>query len=436
MSNALAIAGVTAVLRDLLNDGLINHNVAGVVGSTVSVSVGPPDRVLSNGDSETSQLNLFLYQVTPNSGWRNEALPSRDGSGRNRLTNPPLALDLHYLLSAYSGADLHGEILLGYGAQLLHETPVLSRAAIRTALTPSPDVGTTLPPALRALADCGLAEQVEQIKITPNQLDGEQMSQLWSATQSSYRPSAAYRASVVLIEAVEPSVAALPVLSRGPVDPLSGRDRGVAVQSGLVPALPTLESVQPAGSQTVVQLGQSVTLSGHHLAGSGREVVLRNDRFGIDETIAANAGSADDAIVFTIPPAAAADVPVGIYEVFARLTRPGESDPRVTNSLSLLIAPEISGLPISIPADGAGTASFSLAFTPSLRAGQSVDLLLGQAAVQPEAFTAPVASLDFVIDEAPLGDHLARLRIDGIESPIIDRSATPPVFLNRRIEIT
>ena len=31
--------------------------------------------------------------------------------------------------------------------------------------------------------------------------------------------------------------------------------------------------------------------------------------------------------------------------------------------------------------------------------------------------------------------HLARLRIDGIDSPIIDRTATPPRFLNQRIEI-
>ncbi len=100
MSNALAIAGVTAVLRDLLNDGLINHNVSGVLGSTVTVSVLPPDRVLTAGTSEVSQLNLFLHQITPNTGWRNEGLPSRDGAGRQRLSNPPLALDLHYLLSA------------------------------------------------------------------------------------------------------------------------------------------------------------------------------------------------------------------------------------------------------------------------------------------------------------------------------------------------
>ena len=38
MSTALAVAGVTAVLRDLLNDGLINHNVSGF-SAVVSLSV-------------------------------------------------------------------------------------------------------------------------------------------------------------------------------------------------------------------------------------------------------------------------------------------------------------------------------------------------------------------------------------------------------------
>ena len=167
MSNALAIAGVTAVLRDLLNDGLINNNVTGVLGSTVTVSTLPPDRLLPTSGTENTQLNLFLHQVTPNSGWRNERLPSRDDTGRTRLTNPYLALDLHYLLSAFGAEDLHAEILLGYAMQLLHENPVLSRAAVLRALNPSPPVGATLPPALTALADCGLADQVEQIKITP-----------------------------------------------------------------------------------------------------------------------------------------------------------------------------------------------------------------------------------------------------------------------------
>jgi hypothetical protein len=435
MSTALAIAGVTAVLRDLLNDGLINHNVSGVLGSTVTVSVLPPDRVVGANGTEASQLNLFLHQVTPNLGWRNERLPSRDASGRQRLSNAPLALDLHYLLSAYTGGDLHAEILLGYAMQLLHETPVLTRSAIQTALNPSPGTGTSLPPALRALADSGLERQVEQIKVTPEYLSTEEVSKLWTAMQTHFRPTAAYMASVVLIEATQPAVSALPVLSRGQVDAQTGRDRGVMVEPNLLPPVPTLERVVPAGDQPVARLGEAIMLEGHRLAGTSRAVLLANDRFAIEEAVTVPDGTVDGSIAFTIPTADAADFPVGVYRVAARLIRPAETDPRETNRLAMTLAPHITGLPMVVVRDGLGTATFTIDFHPALRAGQTVTLILGRQAYAPEPFTPPVTAIDFVIANAPVGNHLARLRIDGIESPIVDRSAAPPEFLPQRIDI-
>ena len=187
MSNALAIAGVTAVLRDLLNDRIVNENVSGILGTTVTVTALPPDRVAPETGDEPTQLNLFLRQVTPNLGWRNEGLPSRDGSGRTRLSNPPLALDLHYLISAYGAAALHSEIVLGHAMQLLHENPVLTREAIRIALQRPADEEATLPPELRALADSGLPDQVEQLRITPEFLNSEELSKFWTAAQARYR---------------------------------------------------------------------------------------------------------------------------------------------------------------------------------------------------------------------------------------------------------
>ncbi len=432
MSTALAIAGVTAVLRDLLNDGMINHNVSGIIGSTVSVSVLPPDRVVAEGSTESSQLNLFLHQVTPNSGWRNEGLPARDPSGRQRLANPPLALDLHYLISAYGNADLHREILLGYAMQLLHERPVLDRQAIRTALQPSPDVGDTLPPALRALADSGLAEQVEQLRITPAFLNNEEMSKLWTAAQSSYRPTAAYQVSVVLIESTTPARAPLPVLSRGPV--VAGREQGIVTTPDLVPPLPTLEAVEPAGGQPVAQLGRAVTLRGHHLDGAEQQVRLANPRFGIETRLPA-AGGTGDRLSFDIPIARAADFPVAVYDLAAELKRPGETAIRESNHLALVLAPELTDLPKTVTPDGSGDTSFSLQCQPQIRPEQTVKLILGQLEFEPEPFSSPTDTLDFVIPRAPSGEHLARLRVDGIDSPIIDREASPPAFLDKRLTI-
>lgn len=155
------------MLRDLLNNGLIDHDVSSAVGN-VTVSSTSPDRIPIALQNTQSQLNLFLYQVSPNASWRNVGLPSRNGDGE-RISNPPLALNLHYLLTAYGALDLHAEILLGYGMQLLHETPVLTRRAIRTSLAAPSFVGgvDSLPTEMRALFTSELAEQVEQIKIVP-----------------------------------------------------------------------------------------------------------------------------------------------------------------------------------------------------------------------------------------------------------------------------
>jgi hypothetical protein len=441
MSTALAIAGVTAVLRDLLNDGLVNHNISGTLGSSVTVSVLAPDRVVPATGAEASQINLFLYLVTPNSGWRNEGLPGRDASGRLRLANAPLALDLHYLLSVYSGGDLHAEILLGYAMQLFHEMPVLTRDAIRTALTPSPDVGTSLPPALRALVDAGLDSQVELVKLTPQYLNTEEMSKLWTAMQSHFRPTAAYTASVVLIETKKPARAPLPVLSRGPIDAVTGRDFGVFVDPGLLPPLPTLTGVAPPAHQPVARIGDTIDLQGHDLDGSGRQVILSNDLFKIDLTIAALAPPASGAnalLQFKLESAQAANLPVGVYRVGGRVLRAGETNPRDTNRLGLTLAPQMSNLPLNVARDGGGTASFTVQFTPALRAGQTAVLVLGQDEYLPKTFVPPVSALAFAIPNASVGSYPARLRIDGVDSPIIDVSAdppTPPKFLDQRVVI-
>jgi len=316
---------------------------------------------------------------------------------------------------------------------------VLTRDAIRTALNPSPDVGTTLPPALRALVDSGLEDQVELIKLSPQYFSTEEMSKLWTAMQSHFRPTAAYTASVVLIEARQPARSPLPVLSRGPVDPATGRDRGVSVNPGLVPPLPMLTAVVPPANQPVARIGDTIDLQGHDLDGAGREVMLVNDRSAIDTAITAlppPASGADGLVQFALTPAEAGNLAVGVYRVSVRLLRSGETTPRETNRLAMTLAPQMTNLPLNVTRDASGTASFMIDFLPALWTGQSAVLVLGQDEFLPQDVGSPSTSLSFAIPNAPVGSHLARLRIDGIDSPIIDLSADPPVFLNQRIVIT
>jgi Pvc16 N-terminal domain len=198
MSTAQAIAAVTATLKDVLSNGLVEQKVVAGLGN-VTVSALPPDRVDSQGGGEVNRLNLFLYRIEPNTATRNVGPPGRGAAGR-RITHPPLALDLHYLLIAYGSEELHGEMLLGHGMKLLHETPVLTRDALRRSLAPPAAAASgSSTSARKLLFTAELADQMEPVRITPAQLTVDELTRLWSALQCRFRTAAAYIASVVLI---------------------------------------------------------------------------------------------------------------------------------------------------------------------------------------------------------------------------------------------
>ena len=445
MSNALAIAGVSAVLKDLLDSGLIDHQVTDALGAGVLVSSLAPDVVPINGEGTVPRLNLFLHQVTHNAAWRNVELPSRNASGR-RASSPPLALDLHYLLTAYGIAELQAEVLLGYGLQLLHENPVLSREAIRTALNPSPVSGALLPSIYQALRSADLAEQVELLKITPTAMNPEEMSRLWSALTAHYRPTAAFQVSVVLIEPQAPAISPLPVLTRGrripPVVPGEPeREEGVIVAPDMVPPYPTLESALVAAHETpsTLQAGDVVTVRGHHLAGSSRFMVMRNDTFKVAHEIPLADGTDEARLDFTVN--LSAGLPVGVYRLELRVLRAGEAEPRTSNPLPVALAPRITFPPIAMTrgvVNGvANVLSLSIGCQPEVRAGQKVTLLMDSREAPALPFTTTPPALDFEFADAPPagGTPLLRLKVDGIESIVVNRGARPPAFFNHRITL-
>ncbi len=191
MSSALAIASVTAFLKSLIENGLVDEGINASIGADAVVSALPPDRI-TTGSDERPQLNLFLHQVTPHTSLR-----SGERGGQRSL----LGLDLHYLLTAYGAQDLQIEILLGYAALMLHRMPFVRRDAIREALATlaSDDHGGIPPPTLQALAGFDPGSQIERLEIRPQYLSGEDLSKIWSPLQARYRPSLAYKVSMVTI---------------------------------------------------------------------------------------------------------------------------------------------------------------------------------------------------------------------------------------------
>src|SRR5204863_4794320 len=114
MSNAMAIATVTDTLRRLIHAAIkSDHNLP----SDADVTVLPPDRA-HNDPSLKHFVNLFLYQVLPNAAWRNIDTQSLMKPGSTSMS--PLALNLYYMLTAYSqGDDVHPHNVSTISHQLL-----------------------------------------------------------------------------------------------------------------------------------------------------------------------------------------------------------------------------------------------------------------------------------------------------------------------------
>lgn len=410
MSNAFAIGAVSAVLKNLLE----NMFVTSAVG-TVNVSVIAPDQVKA-ANNDLTRLNLFLYHVEPNAGWRNVGMPSRDGTGQ-RITNAPLGLDLFYLLTAYGKDEFEAEILLGHAAQLLHEVPVLTRDSIRATFT-TLIAGTTL----SKLASSELSEQIEQIRITPHVMNTEEMSKLWSALASNYRPSIAYQMSVVLIEATRPARSPLPVLTRAP-----------SAFPHLFPPFPTLTAARPPNQQPAIRLGEMLTLEGHDLGDGPVAVLFEHARLSAPLTITPLSDAVTPAEIRVIIPDHPADWPAGSYTVSVTVTSGGKTN--VSNSLPVAIAPQMGISLGTVDATGA-RADGKLTITlhnikPEVLPLQKASLVVSdrEAAALPHATKTNELTFTFDPQTAlPAGEYLARLRVDGVESLLIRRDVKPPQF--------
>jgi len=402
MSNALAIAAVTATLRNLLLQGIpkLDAELA-----DLEVTAQPLDKARI-GVTKT-QLNVFLYQTVLNGAWRNMDMPRQVQPGETG--QPPLPLNLYYVLTAYGRGESDNDALshrvMGGAMSVLHDHPILGAAEIQNAL-PASD----------------LSIQVERVRITPQPMSIEEMSKLWTAFQTNYRISAAYEVALVLIDSLRPSRTPLPVLTRGPAD------QGVAAQADLIPPYPAIDEVQPPNLQTSARLGDILTIKGQHLEGSNLGVVFNNLRWTGPVEVAPEPGTTATQLSVKLPNQPAV-WPAGFYTLGVLVQRPNESYRRATNELPLSLAPRISNIsPNPAARDANGNATLTLTVSPEVRPEQRAALLLGDREVLVQSHAAQTNALTFVVTAASPGDYFVRLRVDGVDSFLVDRSVTPPVF--------
>lgn len=417
MSNSLSIAAVTLALRGLLNTAvpLLDAGLAGV-----QVTTRTPDAARTNVDGNS--LNLFLYRAVSNAAWANLDPPFAVRPGESGL--PALALDLHYLLTAYSSeagdSTATSHRLLGAAMSVLHDHPLLDGGAIDA-----------------ALAGSDVSGQPERVRITPLPISIDDLSKLWGGFATQYRLSVAYAVSVLLIDSRRPSNSPLPVLTRGP------QDAGVVAAPT---AGPSLRALVPPRSQPAVRLGEELVADGAQLtdpALSFRLTSLLPDPLPPVELTRRPPlpGEPADQVVLRVPPLA--DDPdalgrwaPGFWSVTAVLARPGV--PAVTsNSATLALAPTITVSPRAQDGPAAAGSTLTLTCAPRVQPGQRVALLLAGRQVAPASLTNPdpasptyaqtPTTLTFDVPDAPAGTHPVRLRVDGVDSIPVSYAGDPPL---------
>jgi Pvc16 N-terminal domain/IPT/TIG domain len=408
MSDYLAVGGVTAVLCSLLSTALASGGPTTILGPTRGITAVSPDLV-TTGPDEQPQLNLFMYYISLNPALRNLGLPSSNAQG-GRVSNPPLALDLHYLVTAYGSGQFDAEILLAWAMKVFHDTPVVASQTIQAALD---TLAAQQQPTTEASLISGstLAEQIEHLRITPEVLTTEEIYRLWTAFQAAYRPTTALQVSVVVVQDTQPFSSNLPVQAR------------------TVTALPLQTPVITGLSPVMIAAGQVLTITGTNFLGSSPADTVASFDSGAGvpaDTVQGNV------IRVTLPGTLAAGTRT--VRVQQTVTFPGSTTPHQGFSSSPAPFQLVPVIQTPVPQATPGS-PLTLTVSPAVGQTQQATLYIGDNAIpiseRPVTGSASSTTVSFPIPaDFPSGSYPVRVEIDGAQSALTaagDGQFTPQV---------
>jgi hypothetical protein len=129
---------------------------------------------LAEGPDPRNTVTLFLYRLS-----QDEFLRGRTTLSDPRHANPPLSIDLHYLLTVWADNAFAEQTVLTWAMREMQMHPVLDSSAL------SPD------------AEWGPSDVVQLI---PAELSNDDMFRIWDLLQPKYRLSLSYIARVIRID--------------------------------------------------------------------------------------------------------------------------------------------------------------------------------------------------------------------------------------------
>jgi hypothetical protein len=339
-------------------------------------------------------------------------------SNGQQISNPPLAINLHYLVTAYGANPFDPEILLGFAMQVFHNTPVIPRSVIQTALT-ALDSGTPTNEQ-QLVSTSTLASQIDQIRITPEALSTEEIYRLWTAFQVSYRPTTSYQVSVVVIQKTQSYQSNMPVQFRSLVAmPLTG---------------PIISSVSPL----MAAPGQIMTIQGSNFLAGG---TAANTTVSFDEGTPVPAATVQGNVVRVVVPSTLSAGTCNVRVMCSVTFPPGTtSHPSFSsNAVPFQLIPVITvpaappGTPAYTVAEGA---ALTITLTPPVATMQTVAVYIADQAIQqppqvPLPAT-PTTSNTVTVTVPPTfatGAYPLRVQVDGAQSQLTeDTNPLSPTF--------
>ena len=412
MNSGLEIASITAILKNLLEDGLVQTPVLSNMGN-ILVTTLPPDQISVGVDGQP-QLNLFMYQVSQNrnADWiRHNDRQASPGNHTCFASTPEdetsLAINLHYLITVYGTKDFQSEMLLETVMQLMHQSSILSNDAIHSALKHAAMMNRAGPfaQALSSNSFDTLIEQLGQVQITPDLFETEQMSRLWSLFQGAYRPSVTYQVSMISISSKKPSNSKVTELEEKELDDQE---------------CPVIERVKasPATNGAIVP-SCDLILYGKNLQGDITKVRLNEEE--LTPTIVENIR-----LLLKLPPTLKAGVHQ-IQVIHKQVTDPLSGNGVLSNEATFKLHPKIQAsvkTSISDSQEQVEGTTVAVHFTPPITQQQEVFLkLIAVDNPSDQIYTVhtpqretETKTIQVFVSDIPSGLYWVQVQVDGAES--------------------
>ena len=409
MSNYLAIATVTATLQRILQAS-VQRDVDGVRVTAVKPGM------IGSGTPELG-VNLFLYHVSRNPGISPDMAASRLKSNGSRRQTP---LELYYMLSFYGNdTELEPHRLLG---------SVVRTFSDRTTLTPEMIQDTIADSSFTFLEISDLANQIQQLVISPVDMTVEDLSKVWSVFfQAPYLLSMAYKVTAVMIDGEDLGKRGLPV-----------RDRSFR---GILPfaSYPIVEQIiNRVGSLDPILSDSTILIRGKQLKATQTVVRLGSAEIPIPDSM--EMSNTEIALSLSLIAPTLLRAGVQDLQIIHRVQDGDRQRQAESNVLPFVLRPGLKTIQViqqSGHEDDLRLAELSILVNLQVGAEQRVRLLLNEWSVDnPKIYVFSVPPrqddtdrLTIEVQDIHAGEYLVRLQIDGADSLLdVDSQPDSPTF--------